>query len=48
MKHKVKKIHFVGIGLTVASSEQGPAHRAGCERPRETSAADDTYQEMHA
>ena len=39
MKHKVKKVHFVGIGGTGASSEQGPALRAGCERPRVTAAA---------
>jgi hypothetical protein len=40
MKHKIKKVHFVGIGGTGASSEQGPARGAGCERPRVPSAAD--------
>ncbi len=39
MKHKVRRIHFVGIGGTDTSREQGPRVR-GCERPRAESAAD--------
>jgi hypothetical protein len=39
MKNKAKKVHFAGIGGTGASSEQGPALCAGCERPRVPSAA---------
>ena len=41
MKHKVRRIHFVGIGGTDASREQGPRLR-GCDRPRVASAADDS------
>ncbi len=48
MKHKVKKVHFVGMGGTGASSEQGPARSAGCERPRATSAADTNRLDMNA
>jgi hypothetical protein len=48
MKYKVKKVHFVGIGGTGASSEQGPARSAGCERPRAPSAADPIRLDMSA
>jgi hypothetical protein len=35
MKHKIKHVHFVGIGGAAMSSEQGPAMcMAGCERLR--------------
>ena len=37
MRHKVKHVHFVGIGETAASREQGPLR--GCDRPRAASAA---------
>ena len=42
MKHKVKRVHFVGIGGTAASRKQGPVAlcAAGCDRPRAASAAD--------
>ena len=39
MRHKVKQVHFVGIGGTAASREQGPLW--GCDRPRVASAAVD-------
>lgn len=39
MKHKVRRIHFVGIGGTDTSREQGPRVR-GCDRLRAESAAD--------
>ncbi len=48
MKYKVKKVHFVGIGGTGTSSEQGPAQRAGCERPRVMSAVDQMRVDMNA
>jgi hypothetical protein len=42
MRHKIRQVHFVGIGGTRASREQGPAQgvRAGCDRLRAWSAAD--------
>ncbi len=43
MKHKVKKVYFVGIGGAGTSSEQGLARSAGCERVRVTSAADQMH-----
>jgi hypothetical protein len=41
MKHKVKHVHFVGIGGTAASREQGPVDGVltGCDRPRAASDA---------
>jgi len=41
MKHKVKHVHFVGMGGTDASREQGPlgAGTRGWDRPRAASAA---------
>jgi hypothetical protein len=39
MKHKVRRIHFVGRGGVDASREQGPRLR-GCDRPRVAPAAD--------
>ncbi len=47
MKHKVKKVHFVGMGGTGTSSEQGPARSAGCARPRVTSAVDTTRLDIN-
>lgn len=38
MKHKVRHVHFVGIGGIAMSREQGPRLR-GCDRPRMASAA---------
>jgi hypothetical protein len=42
MRHKVKHVHFVGIGGAAMSREQGPAAvgATGCDRPRVASAAD--------
>ena len=42
MRHKVKRVHFVGIGGAAASSEQGPVagYATGCERPRVAPDAD--------
>ncbi len=41
MRHKVKYVHFVGIGGAPMSREQGPAGlMAGCDRPRLGPAAD--------
>gem|GEM_PF-5519341 len=41
MKHKVKHVHFVGIGGTAESREQGPlaVFARGCDRPRSAWAA---------
>jgi hypothetical protein len=41
MRHKVKHVHFVGMGGTDASREQGPLglETRGCDRPRVASAA---------
>jgi hypothetical protein len=42
MRHKVKPVHFVGMGGTAASREQGPVavFAKGCDRPRAASAAE--------
>jgi UDP-N-acetylmuramate-alanine ligase len=42
MKHKVKHVHFVGIGGVAMSSKQGlvAAVATGCDRPRLALAAD--------
>lgn len=41
MRHKVKHVHFVGIGGVAMSREQGPAGLlAGCDRLRLAPAAD--------
>jgi hypothetical protein len=42
MKHKVKHVHFVGIGGVAMSRKQGPiaASAMGCDRPRLALAAD--------
>jgi hypothetical protein len=42
MRHKVRHVHFVGIGGADASREQGPVAgvAAGCDRPRVAPAAD--------
>lgn len=38
MKHKVRNVHFAGIGGADASREQG-SRAAGCDRPRVAPAA---------
>jgi hypothetical protein len=42
MRHKVKRIHFVGRGGVAMSREQGPVtlEVTGCDRPRLAPAAD--------
>ncbi|HEV7820168.1 MAG TPA: hypothetical protein VGO84_03255 [Burkholderiales bacterium] len=49
MKYKVKRVHFVGIGGTDTSREQGPAAfwAVGCDRPRVASAVG-LIKVMHA
>jgi len=42
MKHKVKRVHFVGGGGADTSRKQGPVafFATGCDRPRVAPAAD--------
>jgi hypothetical protein len=42
MKHKVKHVHFIGMGGVAMSRKQGPvaAFATGCDRPRLAPSAD--------
>jgi len=42
MRHKVKRVHFVGIGGELGAGSRAPSrvYATGCECPREAPAAD--------
>jgi len=45
MRHKVKRVHFVGIGGATRAVSRAPSQvlATGCERPRVAPAADTAF-----